>query len=70
MASGAWVDERTLNTEVLITDIHLGGLRLSFAFKGEEIAVYMTKQAEWFLDEYHGFAGGKRLCPRGDATYE
>ena len=29
--------------------------------KGEVIGVYMTKQAEWFLDEYNGFAGGKRL---------
>jgi CubicO group peptidase (beta-lactamase class C family) len=61
MASAAWVDESTLNLEVYITDIHLGGLRISFAFKGEEISVFMTKQAEWFLDEYNGFAGGKRL---------
>ena len=61
LASAAWVDEATLNMEVLVTDIHLGGLRISFAFKGEEIAVFMTKQAEWFLDEYHGIAGGRRL---------
>ena len=47
--------------EVYITDMYLGGLRISFAFKGEEIGVLMTKQAEWFLDEYDGFAGGKRL---------
>lgn len=60
-ASAAWVDEQTLNLEVLITDDYLGGLRISFAFKGEEIGVFMTKQAEWFLDEYNGFAGGKRL---------
>jgi hypothetical protein len=61
MASAAWVDEQTLNLEVLITDDYLGGLRVSFAFKGEEISVFMTKQAEWFLDEYEGFAGGKRI---------
>ena len=61
MASAAWIDEKTLNMEVYITDIYLGGLRISFAFKGEEIGVFMTKQAEWFLDEYNGFAGGKRL---------
>ena len=61
LASAAWIDEQTLNVEVYITDTHLGGLRMSFAFKGEEIAVYMTKQAEFFLDEYNGFAGGKRL---------
>ena len=46
---------------VYITDIYLGGLRISFAFKGDEIGIFMTKQAEWFLDEYEGFVGGKRL---------
>ncbi|MCC6455906.1 MAG: serine hydrolase [Caldilineaceae bacterium] len=61
MASAAWVDDQTLNLEVYITDHYLGGLRISFAFKGEEIGVFMTKQAEWFLDEYNGFAGGKRV---------
>ena len=61
MASAAWIDEQTLNLEVFITDDYLGGLRISFAFKGEEIGILMTKQAEWFLDEYSGFAGGKRL---------
>ena len=61
LTSAAWIDERTFNMEVYIADMHLGGLRISFAFKGEDIAVFMTKQAEWFLDEYNGFAGGKRL---------
>lgn len=60
LASAAWIDEQTFNLEVSITDIYLGGLRISFAFKGEEIGVFMTKQAEWFLDEYSGFAGGRR----------
>ena len=46
--------------EILITDIHLGGLRISFAFKGDDISIFMTKQAEFFMDEYNGFAGGKR----------
>jgi len=61
LASAAWIDEQTFNLEVYITDNYLGGLRISFVFKGEEIGVFMTKQAEWFLDEYNGFAGGKRL---------
>ena len=61
LASAAWIDERTFNLEVYITDVYLGGLRISFVFKGAEIAIFMTKQAEWFLDEYTGFAGGRRL---------
>ena len=27
----------------------------------DRIGVFMTKQAEWFLDEFNGFAGGRRL---------
>jgi len=46
--------------KIAITDVYLGGLCISFAFKGKEIGVFMTKQAEWFLDEYSGFAGGRR----------
>jgi CubicO group peptidase (beta-lactamase class C family) len=61
LASAAWIDEQTLNLEVYVTDIHLGGLRISFAFKGDEIGVFMTKQAEFFMDEYSGFSGGKRI---------
>ncbi|MEZ4714107.1 MAG: serine hydrolase [Caldilineaceae bacterium] len=61
LASAAWVDGQTLNMEIYITDIYLGGLRISFAFEGDEIGVFMTKQAEWFLDEYDGFAGGRRV---------
>jgi CubicO group peptidase (beta-lactamase class C family) len=61
LASAAWVDEQSLNLEVTITDIYLGGLRISFAFKEDEIGVFMTKQAEWFLDEFNGFAGGKQI---------
>ena len=60
-ASAAWVDGQTLNMEVCVTDVYLGRLMISFAFKGDEIGVFMTKQAEWFLDEYSGFAGGRRV---------
>jgi len=60
LASAAWIDAQTFNLEVAITDDYLGGLRISFAFTGDEIGIFMTKQAEWFLDEYQGFAGGKR----------
>lgn len=58
LSSAAWVEEHKLNMIVYITDIYLGTLRVSFAFKGKEISIYMTKTAEWFLDEYNGFAGG------------
>ncbi|MCZ8516039.1 serine hydrolase [Paenibacillus filicis] len=58
LSSAAWVEEHKLNMLVYITDIYLGTLKLSFSFKENEISIYMTKAAEWFLDEYTGFAGG------------
>ncbi|NLC69010.1 MAG: serine hydrolase [Clostridiaceae bacterium] len=58
LASAAWVEEHKLNMLVYITDYYLGTLKATFAFKGNEISIYMTKVAEWFLDEYVGFAGG------------
>jgi CubicO group peptidase (beta-lactamase class C family) len=59
LASAAWVEEHKLNVLVYITDNYLGTLKMSFAFKGAQIGVYMTKVAEWFLNEYQGFAGGE-----------
>jgi CubicO group peptidase (beta-lactamase class C family) len=58
LSSAAWVEEDKLNMLVYITDIYLGTLKMSFSFKESEISIYMTKAAEWFLDEYDGFAGG------------
>lgn len=59
LASGAWVEEHKLDLLVFITDDYLGTLRASFSFVGDEIGVHMMKVAEWFLDEYEGFAGGR-----------
>lgn len=59
LASAAWVEPHKLNLLVYITDDYFGTLKMTMAFKGDEIAVFMTKAAEWFLDEYQGFAGGR-----------
>jgi CubicO group peptidase (beta-lactamase class C family) len=59
LASAAWVEPTKLNLLVFITDDYFGTLKMTMSFKGDEIALYMTKVAEWFMDEYQGFAGGK-----------
>lgn len=58
LVSGAWVEEHKFNLLVYITDDYLGTARMSFSFQEDEISVHMIKAAEWFLDEYTGFAGG------------
>lgn len=59
-ASAAWVQEDKLAIRVYITDDYLAGMQMEFAFKGDEIALRMKKVAEFFLNEYEGFAGGYR----------
>ena len=59
LASAAWVEDHKLDLLVYIVDDYLGTLRASLSFTGDEVGVRMTKVAEWFLDDYEGFAGGR-----------
>jgi len=61
MASAAWAEEHKLNFIIYITDDYFGTLKMTVAFRDDEIAVWMSKVAEWFLDEYEGFAGGRAV---------
>ena len=58
LVSAAWVEEHKLNLLVYIADDYFGTMKASFSFKGDDVAVFMTKTAEWFLNEYQGFAAG------------
>ena len=58
-ASAAWTMPDTLMIHCYITDIHLGQLRMAAVFKGNTLTLQGIKHAEWFLDEYEGFASGK-----------
>lgn len=56
--SAAWTAEDTLMLHCHVADIHLGQLRMAAAFKGNTLTLNAVKHAEWFLDEYQGFASG------------
>ncbi len=58
-SSAAWVEDDKLNLVVYITDDYLATLRVTMTFKDGRISVGMVKAAEWFLDEYEGFAWGE-----------
>lgn len=59
MASGAWTDEGKFRLKVDLIDAYFGNLTIHLGYKGDQIGVFMEKHAEFFLDEYQGFAGGK-----------
>lgn len=56
--SAAWVGGDSLLIYCHIADIHLGQLRLIAAFTEDTLTLRGVKHAEWFLDEYEGFAAG------------
>jgi hypothetical protein len=58
-ASGAWFNETSLCIYLYIIDDYFGTLKMQVSFKGDRIAIQMSKAAEWFLDEYVGIAAGK-----------
>lgn len=58
LAAASWVEECKLYVRVCIVDTYFGGLHIVIAFKGKQVGIHMTKIAEWFLDDYQGFAGG------------
>lgn len=60
-ASAAWVSDYQLFIKVQITDSYFGVLNINIGFDGNnKIGVYMNKTAENFMNEYQGFAGGRR----------
>ena len=58
--SADWPEEKKLRVLVQIIDKYFGNMSMEFGFKGDEVGVYMQKTAEAFLDEYQGYACGKR----------
>jgi len=34
-------------------------LNITIAFNGDSVGIYMSKAAQFFFDEYSGYAGGK-----------
>ena len=43
--------------ELYIANLLKSGI-MTFGFKGNEVGVMMNKRAEFFMDDYVGFAGG------------
>ena len=58
IASGAWSDENTFLGIVYAIDDYLGTIKMQFTFSEDNLCVYMIKVAEFFFDNYQGFATG------------
>lgn len=59
--SAAWVSEYQLFIKVQIIDTYFGNLNINIGFRDDgKVGMFMNKAAEDFLNEYQGFAAGKR----------
>ena len=59
-AIAEWVEDKKLLIRTYVIDDCLGNLFITLGFKGDEVGVEMRKRAEFFLDDYDGFAYGER----------
>lgn len=60
-ASAAWVEPYKLYIKIQIIDKYFGNMSVTIGFKEDGCGLYMEKNAEDFLNEYKGFACGKRM---------
>lgn len=57
--SAAWLSSEELMIYCQVVDMHLAQLRMAVRFRGDEVCLNAIKNAEFFMDEYYGFASGK-----------
>lgn len=59
-SSAAWVEPQKLFIKVQIIDKYFGNLNITLGFEEDYVSIYMKKFAEDFLNEYNGFAAGRK----------
>lgn len=59
LAACEWMEAQALLLRIYITDTSFGQTFITFSFKGDEVGIYASKRAEFFLDDYQGVASGK-----------
>ncbi len=59
VVSAGWVMPDTLYIQCFAIDDYIGTCKMSFAFNDGCCTLFFGKNAEWFFDEYQGFATGR-----------
>ena len=61
VASASWCEKNKLRISVRITDTFLGDINMVFGFVENEVSVSFARHAQRILDDFDGFAIGKRF---------
>ena len=59
-ASAAWIEPHKIFIKVQIIDTYFGNLAITIGFKDDLAGMFMTKTAEFFMQEYIGYASAKK----------
>lgn len=62
--SAVWSHKNQLTLYCYAIDDSLGLLKLNFSFDGDSVTLFGKKHAEWFFEEYQGFASGMLASAR------
>lgn len=66
MVGAVWSMEDTLYLTAYSIDDHVGTMRMNLVFNDGCLTVHCTKYAEWFFNEYWGFASGVEATAKAD----
>lgn len=61
IAIAEWIEEKQLLLRCYVIDTSMGNFVMNLSFNEDKIAILSNKRAEFFFEDYEGFAGGK-LC--------
>jgi hypothetical protein len=57
IGAGAWQSDDALAGMIYaIDEIHVGSIKMLLSFAETGLSVFMRSEAEWFFEEYNGFA--------------
>lgn len=59
LTAGGWISDNQFLLRVYVIDTNFGNMFATFGFKNDEVGILASKRAEFFMDDYAGYAGGK-----------
>ncbi len=59
IVAAEWTEEKKLLIRAYVIGSNFGNVFITLGFKGDEVGVAMNKKAEFFMDDYEGFAYGR-----------
>lgn len=60
LADLSWTESKKILLRVYVTDTNFGSCFMTFGFKNDEVGLMLNRRAEFFMDDYSGYAGGKK----------